>query len=141
MKWLWLQKDRQQIEAWADRLGGTERYGPLLIPLFDDSHFKILEQNRDRQSYRATSSDGDRVLRVHFRKDCEQFSFCTALASMTAKYLRELHMVLLNRWWSTHVTNLKPTAGYPQDAGRFIGEVEAARKDLGIESSLLVRSR
>ncbi|HIK83052.1 MAG: hypothetical protein ABGY15_09195 [bacterium] len=141
LKWLWLQKDRQQIDAWADRLGGTERYGPLLIPLFDDSHFKILEQNRDRQSYRATSSDGDRVLRVHFRKDCEQFSFCTALASMTAKYLRELHMVLLNRWWSTHVTNLKPTAGYPQDAGRFIGEVEAARKDLGIESSLLVRSR
>ncbi|MDE0961046.1 MAG: hypothetical protein OSB09_09720 [Planctomycetota bacterium] len=141
LKWLWLQKDRQVIEAWADRLGGTERYGPLLIPLFNDSRFKILEQNRDRQSYRATSSDGDRVLKVHFRKDCEQFSFCTALASMTAKYLRELHMVLLNRWWSTHVTDLKPTAGYPQDARRFIGEVEEARKDLGIESSLLVRSR
>ena len=141
LRWLWTQEDRTRLDAWTDRLGGTERYGPLLVPLFEPSRFKILIQDRDRQSYRATSLEGDRQMQVHFRKDCEQFSFCTALASMTAKYLRELHMVLLNRWWASHVTDLKPTAGYPQDAGRFIGEVDGARRDLGIETATLVRSR
>lgn len=83
----------------------------------------------------------NRVVEVHFRKECEQFSFCTALASMTAKYLRELHMVLLNRYWADQIPDIKPTAGYPQDAGRFIGEVEGIRRQLGIDSGLLVRSR
>lgn len=141
LRWLWRQEDRAHLEVWTDRLGGTERYSPLLIPLFTGSKFKILEQNRERQSYRAVSDDGKRVIQVQFRKDCEQYSFCTALASMTAKYIRELHMVLLNRWWSTHVPDLKPTAGYPMDAGRFIGEVDGTRKNLGIDSGILVRSR
>ena len=141
LRWLWLQSDRKQIEVWADRLGGRERYGPLLYPLFPGCIFKILEQDKERQSYRATSVQENRVVDVHFRKQCEQYSFCTALASMTAKYLRELHMVLLNRYWSQHVPDLKPTAGYPQDAGRFIGQVEGARQTLGIDTGLLVRSR
>jgi hypothetical protein len=141
LHWLWNQRDRKIVDAWADRLGGRERYGPLLYPLFPGCQFKILEQNKDRQSYRASSAEDDRAIEVHFRKDCEQYSFCTALGSMTAKYLRELHMVLLNRWWSQHIPDLKPTAGYPQDAGRFIGEVEKARKSLGIDPGLLERSR
>ncbi|MEC9475560.1 MAG: hypothetical protein VX764_00830 [Planctomycetota bacterium] len=141
LQWLWRQSDRKQIEVWSDRLGGRERYGPLLYPLFPDCSFKILEQDKDRQSYRATTDQNNRVVTVHFRKECEQFSFCTALASMTAKYLRELHMVLLNRYWSEHVPDIKPTAGYPQDAGRFIGEVEGARRHLRIDTGLLVRSR
>ncbi|MEE2890170.1 MAG: hypothetical protein VX404_06975 [Planctomycetota bacterium] len=141
LNWLWRQEDRKTIKVWTDRLGGRERYGPMLYPLFPGCKFKILEQDKDRQSYRATDEEDKRVIEVRFRKDCEQHSFCTALASMTAKYLRELHMVLLNRWWSQQVPDLKPTAGYPQDAGRFIGEVERARKTLGIDTGLLVRSR
>lgn len=139
--WLWKQPDRKQVEIWSDRLGGRERYGPLLYPLFPGCSFKILEQDKDCQSYRATMTKENRVVEVHFRKECEQFSFCTALASMTAKYLRELHMVLLNRYWADQIPDIKPTAGYPQDAGRFIGEVEGIRRQLGIDSGLLVRSR
>ena len=60
---------------------------------------------------------------------------------MTAKYLRELHMVLLNRWWARHIPELKPTAGYPQDARRFISEVEQIRDELGIGKDILIRSR
>ena len=60
---------------------------------------------------------------------------------MTAKYLRELHMVLLNRWWAEHLPELKPTAGYPQDARRFISEVDEVRSGLGIDKEILVRSR
>jgi len=140
LHWLWMIEDRLSIEVWTDRLGGRERYGPLLLPLFPGCQFKILEQNREAQSYRASNPAG-KSLDVHFRKECEDHSFCTALASMTAKYLRELHMVLLNRWWSRHLPELKPTAGYPQDARRFISEVDQIRDDLGIDRKILIRSR
>ncbi|OUU22283.1 MAG: hypothetical protein CBC13_07875 [Planctomycetia bacterium TMED53] len=140
LHWLWMIEDRQSIEVWTDRLGGRERYGPFLYPLFPGCQFKILEQNKDAQSYQASNAAG-KTLEVHFRKECEDHSFCTALASMTAKYLRELHMVLLNRWWSKHLPDLKPTAGYPQDARRFISEVEPIRDHLGIDRKILVRSR
>lgn len=140
LHWLWNQDHRPSVEVWTDRLGGRERYGPLLYPLFPGCQFKILEQDKDSQSYRASRADGKNV-EVHFRKECEDHSFCTALASMTAKYLRELHMVLLNRWWAEKIPELKPTAGYPQDARRFIAEVEEAREHLGIEKQILIRSR
>ena len=45
---------------------------------------------------------------------------------MFAKYLRELAMVYFNRWWCAAVRDLKPTAGYPRDAGRFINDLRAA---------------
>ena len=40
-----------------------------------------------------------------------------ALASMAAKYLREVCMLQFNRYWAAQVPGLKPTAGYPTDAG------------------------
>ena len=43
----------------------------------------------------------------------------TALASMTAKYLRELSMRAFNEFWCARVPGLRPTAGYPGDAPRF----------------------
>lgn len=141
LKWLWKQSDRDAIEAWTDRLGGRERYGPLLYPLFKGAKFDVITQQREKQIYRATSPDSKRSLTIRFQKDGESQCFCTALASMTAKYLRELHMHLLNRWWQGHLPELHPTAGYPQDAPRFIAEVEAKRLSLGIPEELLIRSR
>ena len=49
----------------------------------------------------------------------------TALASMTAKYLRELAMRPFNAFWQRHVPGLAPTAGYPSDSRRFWNEIRA----------------
>jgi hypothetical protein len=49
-----------------------------------------------------------------------------ALASMTAKYLRELSMLAFNAHWSARIPGLRETAGYPVDAARWRGEAEAA---------------
>jgi len=49
-----------------------------------------------------------------------------ALASMTAKYVRELSMAAFNAWWCGRVEDLAPTAGYPLDAARWRRDVEAA---------------
>ena len=55
-----------------------------------------------------------------FRTKGEEF-LPTALASMTAKYLRELSMRAFNEFWCARVTGLRPTAGYPMD----VAEVQA----------------
>ncbi len=46
-----------------------------------------------------------------------------ALASMLAKYVRELCMGQFNRYWGHLVPGLQPTAGYYVDAQRFLGEI------------------
>ncbi len=59
---------------------------------------------------------------------------------MTAKYLRELHMMLFNRWWQQH-QDLRATAGYYTDARRFLAECDPLRRRLGVDDALLVRNR
>ena len=65
----------------------------------------------------------------------------TALASMASKYLRELAMQAFNGFWSEHVPDLRPTAGYPVDALRFKADIAAAQQALGISDRILWRSR
>ncbi len=139
--WLWRQNKRTQADAWIDRLGGRQRYGPILYPLFKGARFQIIEQGETHQEYQVLSRNEERELRIHFKKDGEAESFPTALASMTAKYVRELHMVLFNRWWKQHSPELKRTAGYVQDARRFLKETQALRRQLSIEDGLLIRRR
>ena len=62
-----------------------------------------------------------------------------AWASCLCKYLRELSMRAFNRWWAQRVPELKPTAGYPQDAKRFVAEVESAAKELQRERWIRAR--
>jgi hypothetical protein len=65
----------------------------------------------------------------------------TALASMTAKYLRELSMRAFNEFWCAHIPDLKPTAGYYGDSRRFKRAIESKQRELGIDDHLIWRSR
>ncbi|MEE8142494.1 MAG: hypothetical protein V3T77_05295 [Planctomycetota bacterium] len=140
LSFLWRQRERQNMEAWSDQLGGRRRYGPLLYPLFPGAHFQILGQGEDQQTYRVEGPEAERTLIIRFQKGGEDHSFPTALASMTAKYLRELHMMLFNRWWQQH-QDLRATAGYYTDARRFLAECDPLRRRLGVDDALLVRNR
>jgi hypothetical protein len=75
-----------------------------------------------------------------FRVGCEEF-LPTALASMTAKYHRELAMRAFNDFWLARVPGLRPTAGYPGDSRRFKREIAGVQRALGIEDRVLWRSR
>jgi hypothetical protein len=82
----------------------------------------------------------DSRVEVAFRVKGEGF-LPTALASMTAKYLRELAMRAFNEFWCARVPNLRPTAGYPTDAPRFKREIAALQRELGIDDHVLWRNR
>jgi hypothetical protein len=65
----------------------------------------------------------------------------SALASMAAKYVRELAMCAWNDYWQRQIPGLRPTAGYPVDARRFADEIRVTQQNLGIADNLIWRTR
>jgi len=63
-----------------------------------------------------------------------------ALASMVAKFTRELHMMRFNRYFASLVPDIKPTAGYVQDGRRFLKEIEPILAQNGLNRDVLVRN-
>ena len=100
----------------VDRLGGRKFYAGLLTEAFG-SLPEILEETAAVSRYRL----GQRTMAFQVGGDAA--SPCTALASCLAKYARELHMILFNRHWGAKHPWLKPTAGYPEDANRWLHQV------------------
>ena len=60
---------------------------------------------------------------------------------MTAKYLRELAMLAFNGFWKERLPELKPTAGYPDDAKRFQADIQSAFTEMNLPLEHLWRKR
>lgn len=129
----------EPVYVLCDKHGGRNKYGPLLNQFFPDTLAMVRHEGRDESAYQL--GQGERRREFVFRAKADAGFLPTALASMVSKYLRELAMRAFNDYWSSHVDDLKPTAGYPLDAKRFKREIEPAQQKLGIEDHLLWRSR
>ena len=121
-----------------DKHGGRNRYAGQLQAAWCADWIEVVRESRAESSYRLR--DNGVKHDVHFRSGGEAF-LPTALASMTSKYLRELAMRAFNAFWCERVADLRPTAGYPQDARRFKSAIAAAQAELEIPDDLLWRSR
>jgi len=124
--------------AVCDKHGGRNFYTALLQHHFPEHWVRSVHEGRAESRY-EWGGDEERV-EVVFRTKGEAF-LPTALASMTAKYLRELSMRAFNEYWCARVPNLRPTAGYPGDASRFRSEVSTMQRELGIEDRVMWRER
>ncbi len=122
----------------CDKHGGRNRYAALLQHFFPDEWIETLTEGRAESRYRW-GPEGAGV-EVTFRVGGEAF-LPTALASMTAKYLREVAMRAFNQYWCDRVPGLRPTAGYPADAKRFRVDIQSAQRTLGISDHVLWRCR
>ncbi len=122
----------------CDKHGGRNRYAALLQHHFPEHLLQVVEESRPLSRYRWGAADCQ--TEVSFRSKGEA-ELPVALASMAAKYFRELAMRAFNAFWTSKVPELKPTAGYPQDAKRFKAEIEAVQSKLGIEDRILWRTR
>ena len=105
----------------VDRLGGRRFYRDALQGVWPDSEIAILEEAAHASRYDIVGRQ------VAFLVGGESASPLTALASCIAKYARELHLLLFNRHWSAAVPGLAPTAGYPEDARRWLSALGAER--------------
>lgn len=118
----------------ADKHGGRNRYDELLSEVLDGEMIFRVKEGAERSDYKV----GKTVLR--FQPRAEEHG-PVALASMTAKYVRELAMTQFNRFWAGHIDGLKPTQGYPLDAHRFRKQIADTQKQLAISDDDLWRCR
>jgi hypothetical protein len=126
------------VLAVCDKHGGRNKYQALLQTTFPD----YLVEVRGEGAIESRYCWGPAASRVEVRFCVGGESFLpAALASMTAKYLRELSMQAFNEFWQCRVPDLRPTAGYPTDARRFKREIDAAQRELAIADDLLWRER
>jgi len=123
----------------CDKHGGRNRYAGLLLAELGPSSILCERETAARSSYRLTL--GGRTVRIRFDRAADASDRACALASMAAKYTRELFMEGLNGFFVSRVAGLRPTAGYYGDGRRFLGEVRGILRDLGCPEDLFVRAR
>jgi hypothetical protein len=130
---------------WCDRHGGRKRYGGLVGRHFDVPLVQPLEETPTRSAYLVPAGvppAGD----IPPTNPC-RIEFCVggesrapvALASMAAKYVRELAMHAFNTFWCSRMPGLAPTAGYPTDALRWRRDAAAAIEQVGLAEDHLWR--
>jgi hypothetical protein len=126
--------------VWCDRHGGRKRYGGLLARHFDAPLVQILEETPARSAYLipAGSRPPTQPCRIEFCVGGESRA-PVALASMAAKYIRELSMHAFNAFWASRVPGLEPTAGYPTDALRWRRDAATAIQQAGLAEDDLWR--
>jgi hypothetical protein len=127
-----------RVFALCDKHGGRNFYGALLQHHFSEHWIEPVVESHV-ESYYAWGPAESRV-RVVFRMQGERF-LPTALASMAAKYLRELAMRPFNEFWCARVPGLLPTAGYPRDSHRFRDAISVKQRELMIDDHVIWRKR
>lgn len=136
---LWARLKSGRIVINVDRQGGRTLYMSPLERTFEGCRFKIIREDQTCSAYEI--SDARRTAVVSFRVNAEEKHLPVALASMAAKYIRELFMEMFNAFWADRVEDLAPTAGYYVDGRRFFGQIQPAMKDLGIHKDMVYRCR
>ena len=121
----------------VDRQSGRMRYRELLSDALPGAAMTVLEETEQRSAYRLEQPP--RVMTVAFEVGAEEKHLPVALASMTAKYARELMMARLNAWFIQRIDGLQPTAGYATDGNRFLREVQPHLARLGVDMRVLRR--
>ncbi|MBL4699316.1 MAG: hypothetical protein JKX70_10835 [Phycisphaerales bacterium] len=101
----------------CDRQGGRTQYHRMLSQVFAD-----LETHEETP--RASRYGSGDELGIVLTPKADDAYFPVALASMAAKLVRELAMMRFNRYWATRHAELKPTAGYVQDARRWLSDMQ-----------------
>lgn len=134
---LWEAFGKEPLFVAIDRQGGRTRYRELLAPLFPEAAITVLEEEEARSAYHLAA--GPRQMTVLFATGSEEVHLPVALASMGAKFARELSMDRFNAYFATVAPQVKPTAGYGEDANRWRDGILPHLKKAGIDHARLRR--
>lgn len=105
----------------VDRQSGRTRYRALLSQVFESASINVLIERNDVSVYEVLL--GKKKMMISFQVEAEQQHMPVALASMNAKYTRELLMQRFNVFFNGISPDTKPTAGYGTDANRWRDEM------------------
>ena len=105
----------------CDKHGGRSYYSEMIARALTDCPVEIVRESPQQSAYQWSLPN--RECEVRFTAKGEG-QLPVALASMVSKYIREVFMVAWNSYWRSEIPNIKSTKGYPQDAKRFLGEIQ-----------------
>lgn len=132
----------ENLAITLDRQGGRIYYAPWLSACFGGRWIETVTESPEKSLYRVVDASATKhQVEIVVCPKAERHSFCVALASMVAKYLRERFMADLNGWFMERIQGLAPTAGYPGDAPRFLEKVLPFLHEKGVDPHLLLRMR
>ncbi len=127
------------LQIIVDRQGGRIHYRKHLQRMFGDMELKILRESPSDSSYEMRA--GSKSMRLHFVVGADERFLPVSLASMVSKYLRELLVHNMNRYFAGFHSDLRPTAGYWKDGLRFVEDLKTNIPDLSVDMERLVRCR
>jgi ribonuclease HII len=127
------------LAFFVDKHGGRNTYAAMVQHALPGGAVLAVEEGAQRSHYRVVGQGREVELTFQPRADADHF--CVALASMVSKYVRELLMGEFNAFWQARVPGLRPTAGYPGDAGRFFEEIRPAALALQVPEAALWRRK
>ena len=128
-----------ELQIIVDRQGGRVRYRKNLQRMFPGMELKILCESPAISSYESKANG--KQMRLHFVVGADERFLPVSLASMVSKYLRELLIDQMNRYFVGFHTGLKPTAGYWKDGLRFIEDLKTHIPHVSYEADQLIRCR
>ncbi len=108
----------EPLRITVDKQGGKTYYAAYLSDLLAGKWIEPVRETAESSLYKIGTEQY-----IEFIPKADQREFTVALASMFSKFLRELLMAEFNTFFITRKPALKPTAGYPEDARRFIDEL------------------
>jgi ribonuclease HII len=118
----------EPVRIVIDRQSGRSRYAQAVSQTLGGQPVRTIAEDERRSVYEidATPDAKAAPVRLSFETEAESRHLPVALASMTAKLVRELMMARLNAYWRERLPELKPTAGYYQDGKRFLDDLAGA---------------
>jgi ribonuclease HII len=125
-----------ELEAVCGKVGGLQKYIGAMSLLGDRLHV-VLAQTRDCSSYRFPG-----IGTVHFRKDADGNDPLVALASLVGKWVRELLMRRIVRFYQRHEPGLTDASGYNDPVtDRFVRATRSLRNRLSIPMACFRREQ
>ncbi len=126
------------VHLTIDKQGGRNSYLDPLKEQFPTVMFRALEEGAKVSTYEATSAQKKKMT-LSFVEKGEESCMAVALASLFSKYVRELFMRLENQYWLQCMPGLRPTAGYYEDAHRFLSQIAPVMREKAIREDILIR--
>jgi ribonuclease HII len=126
----------EPIRFVCDKHGARNRYAAMINQFMTDECLCVEQESAAISSY-AWHDGAPRQMQFVVKGESQ---FPVALASMVAKYIREVAMGIWNRFWLAQLPGLRPTQGYPSDARRFKRDIFDKQLELGISDESIWRT-